>query len=143
KRNLSFAQDWLVLGAGPAGYALYYMTFVPDQAMSSHSNYIDIIAQTGIAGVTSFVAVLTGLLAWGARVWRTLTDPVDRVLCAAVLGSLPALMFSLWFGDWLIPFVYNQTIVGFNHSVYSWLMLAALCGLIAQQRQLRQERSRG
>jgi hypothetical protein len=34
----------------------------------------------------------------------------------------------------LIPFVYNQTIAGFDHAVYSWLMLAMLCGLIAQVR---------
>jgi hypothetical protein len=40
----------------------------------------------------------------------------------------------MWLGDWLIPFVYNQTIAGFDHSVYSWLMLAMLCGLIAQLR---------
>lgn len=135
KRALLFAQDYIVFGSGPAGYALYYVTFLPDQAMSTHSNYIDILAQTGIAGIASFAALLGGLLVLGVRTWRTLTDTADRTLCAAVLGALPALMFSLWFGDWLIPFVYNQTIAGFDHSVYSWLMLAALCGLMAQQRQ--------
>jgi hypothetical protein len=34
----------------------------------------------------------------------------------------------------VIPFVYNQTIAGFDHSVYTWLMFAVLCGLWAQLR---------
>ena len=37
-------------------------------------------------------------------------------------------------GDWVLPFVYNQTIAGFDHSAYTWLMLGAFCGLVAQHR---------
>lgn len=133
-RMIDVTQDRIWIGTGPAGYALYYMTFVPDQAMSSHSNYIDILAQMGIVGVLAFAALLLGLWQLGRQTWHRLTDDVDRVLCAAVLGALPALAFSLWLGDWLIPFVYNQTIKGFDHAVYSWVMLAALCGLYCQYR---------
>ena len=33
------------------------------------------------------------------------------------------------FGDWVIPFVYNQTIGGFRYTVHSWLILGALAAM--------------
>jgi hypothetical protein len=141
KRNIELSMDWLLLGSGPAGYVLYYVTFIPNEAMSTHSNYIDLLSQIGVGGVLSFVLLLVGLLVLGFRTWPHLNNPTDRAICAAVLGGVPAVMAGLWLGDWLIPFVYNQTIAGFNHSVYSWLMLAILSGLIVQH--LPQERVDG
>lgn len=132
-RMIDVIQGRIWLGTGPAGYALYYVTFVPQQAMSSHSNFIDILAQMGIVGVLAFAALLIGLWRLGRSTWQRLSDDLDRTFCAAVLGALPALAFSLWLGDWLVPFVYNQTIRGFDHAVYSWVMLAALCGLACQR----------
>jgi hypothetical protein len=32
-------------------------------------------------------------------------------------------------GDWVLPFAYNQTIVGFDHSVYTWLFLGGMVSL--------------
>jgi hypothetical protein len=32
-------------------------------------------------------------------------------------------------GDWVIPFVYNQTLAGFRFTVHNWLILGALAGL--------------
>jgi O-antigen ligase len=133
-RLIDVIQGRIWFGTGPAGYALYYVTFVPQQAMSTHSNYIDILAQMGIVGVLAFAALLIGLWRLGRRTWERLSDDLDRAFCAAVLGALPALAFALWLGDWLVPFVYNQTIRGFDHAVYSWVMLAALCGLACQHR---------
>jgi hypothetical protein len=132
KRNLAVIEGRYYLGTGPAGYALYYVTFVPDKAMSTHSNYVDTLAQFGIPGVIGLLGLLSSLWISGIRALRRLTDERDQVACAVVLGGLPALGVAMWLGDWLIPFVYNQTIAGFDHSVYSWLMLAMLCGLIAQ-----------
>jgi hypothetical protein len=64
----------------------------------------------------------------------TLTDGSDRATCGAVLGALPAVAQAMMLGDWVIPFVYNQTIAGFDHAAYTWLMFAILCGLWAQGR---------
>ncbi len=133
-RNIELLKDQILFGTGPAGYALYYVALVPDKAMSSHSNYIDILAETGVPGLLSFVALM---LALGWLAWRTLpelTDGSDRAACAAVLGALPAVLQAMSLGDWVIPFVYNQTIAGFDHSVYTWLMFALLCGLWTQRR---------
>ena len=134
KRNLELIQDRLLLGTGPAGYALYYVTFLPDRAMSTHNNYIDILAQTGVLGLLSFLALLAALFVLGRRTLKRVTDPEDRAMTAAIVGAIPGLAASLWLGDWLLPFVYNQTIAGFDHSVYSWLMLAILSGIIVSYR---------
>jgi O-antigen ligase len=133
-RNLELLQDQLLFGTGPAGYALYYVTLVPEKAMSTHNNYIDILAETGVFGLLSFLALLGGLAWAGGRTLPTLTDGSDRATCGAVLGALPAVAQAMMLGDWVIPFVYNQTIAGFDHAAYTWLMFAILCGLWAQGR---------
>jgi O-antigen ligase len=132
QRNLEVIGPRVWLGTGPVGYALYYVTLVPNQAMSTHSNYVDVLAQNGVPGLLSLLGLLVGIGVMGAKVLRRITDETDRALCCAGLGGIPAVLVAIWFGDWLIPFVYNQTIAGFDHSVYSWLMFAALAGLYAQ-----------
>jgi O-antigen ligase len=131
-RNIELLKDHLLFGTGPAGYALYYMTFVPTEAMSSHCNYIDVLAETGVPGLLSFLALFGGLgwLAW--RLKPRLTEASDRATCIAMLGGLPAVLAAMALGDWVIPFVYNQTIAGFDHTVYSWLVFAIVCGMWAQ-----------
>jgi hypothetical protein len=32
-------------------------------------------------------------------------------------------------GDWMFPFVYTQTIAGFDYAVYSWVLLGAMVAL--------------
>ena len=51
-----------------------------------------------------------------------------------VLGSFIAMLVgSFFFADWLIPFVYNITITGFSHSVYSWIFIGTVLGLYFQK----------
>lgn len=132
ERNIGFLGTRLLIGIGPAGYALYYVAFIPHEAMSTHNNYIEVLAQGGVVALVSLIGLLGTLFVLGVRKLRTISEGVDRAQVAAVIGALPGLMVALNLGDWLLPFVYNQTIAGFNHSVYSWLMLAMLCGLLAQ-----------
>ncbi|HEX5167413.1 MAG TPA: hypothetical protein VFV93_18535, partial [Thermomicrobiales bacterium] len=113
---------------------LYYVTFLPDKAMSTHSNYVDVLAQTGVFGLLSLLALFVALFALNRRVLRVTRHAEDRATAAAIAGGIPAVAVSLWLGDWLIPFVYNQTLAGFDHAVYSWLMFAVLCGLATQLR---------
>lgn len=131
-RNVELLKDQILFGTGPAGYALYYTTFIPGRAMSSHSNYIDVLAQFGVPGLICFLALLgaIGWLAWQVR--PLVTDASDRANCVAILGAMPAILVGMALGDWVVPFVYNQTIAGFDHSVYTWLMFAVVCGMWTQ-----------
>ncbi|NJN94932.1 MAG: hypothetical protein HC875_12935 [Anaerolineales bacterium] len=53
----------LLFGTGPAGYAAYYMSYFPADGMATHSNYIDIVAQTGISP-HNFPLDFLSVLAW-------------------------------------------------------------------------------
>ncbi|MCX7856162.1 MAG: O-antigen ligase family protein, partial [Anaerolineae bacterium] len=56
-RLMAWAVNWRVtgrhflFGTGPAGYAVYYVSYFPNEAMATHSNYIDILSQLGIVGL--------------------------------------------------------------------------------------------
>ena len=129
--NWSVTSHHLLLGTGPAGYAAYYMTLFPNQAMATHNNYIDIIAETGVIG-TFFYLWLFGSLVWqGFKVVRRLSGNKDfkEALAVAAFAGLIGCIVIMAFGDWMLPFAYTQTIAGFNYTVYSWLFIGTLLAL--------------
>ncbi len=59
EQNWRVVQDHWLLGTGPAGYAIYYMSYFPQEARSTHNNYLDVVAQFGFVG--SWLLVLVSL----------------------------------------------------------------------------------
>jgi len=117
----------LLFGTGPAGYAVYYMSYFPEMAMATHSNYLDIVSQTGILGLLAFLAFLlaSGRLAVDlGRVTHGRRD-FSEGFAAAYAGGLAAMVVAAALGDWVLPFVYTQTIAGFDYALYTWVMLGA------------------
>ena len=35
----------------------------------------------------------------------------------------------MFFGDWVLPFAYNQGVGGYKYTVYSWLFLGTLISI--------------
>lgn len=129
--NWKFTQEHLLFGMGPAGYAVYYMTYNPTDAMATHSNYIDLLAQTGLVG-SAFYLAFFGVILWrGWVVYRRVRGRrnFQEGLAAAALGGVCGCLVIMAFGDWLLPFAYTQTIAGFNYSVYSWLFMGTIPAL--------------
>ncbi len=144
------SQSWL-LGLGPVNYMYYWPTLGVDSLayqdyiskhpslvfdlglsmrIPSHNMWIDLLAQTGLVGLLMFLvfAVLTLRLGW--RLGRQLPPGFLKAHTYGVMCGFAALLIgSFWFADWLIPFVYNITIRGFRHSVYSWLLLGTLISI--------------
>jgi O-antigen ligase len=121
----------LLFGTGPAGYAAYYMSYFPGEAMATHSNYIDILSQTGVVGLF-FCLWLLGALGWtGYKLHRQLRGQADfsEGLANATLAGWVGCAVAMGLGDWLFPFVYTQTIAGFDYAVYSWIFLGAMVAL--------------
>jgi O-antigen ligase len=125
--------DQILLGLGPAGYAPYYMTYSPDQALSSHSGYLDILAQTGLVGSLFFLWFLVALfrLAFAAR--RRWTEGLPAGLAHGGLAGLAGMTVAMALGDWVIPFVYNQTLAGFRYTLHSWIILGAVAALASMR----------
>lgn len=121
----------LLFGTGPGGYATYYMSYFPNDAMATHNNYIDVIAQTGVFGLF-FCVWFFFALAWaGYKLCLRLRGRDDFVesLANAALGGTVGCIIMMGFGDWLFPFAYTQTIAGYDYVVYSWLFMGAIVAL--------------
>lgn len=129
--NWTVTRDHWLFGTGPAGYAAYYMFYFPTNAMATHNNYIDVVSQLGFTGF--------GVLLWMFAVflWRgyklcvrlrgrgDLVEAVANATLAGTVGCLAAMML----GDWMFPFAYTQTIMGFNYAVYSWTLIGVMMTL--------------
>ena len=126
--NWSVTKDHLLFGTGPAGYAAYYMTLFPNNAMATHNNYIDIIAETGVVGTFFYLWMFAALVVQGWRLIKRLRGRRDfyEALSIAAFSGLIACIVIMAFGDWMLPFAYTQTIAGYNYTVYSWLFIGTL-----------------
>ena len=120
---------WL-LGTGPFGYARYFMTYFPDNAASTHSNYIDIFLQTGVIGTFFFLWLLwsVGHIAFRQR-RATAGQPFLMGFTNSVLAGIVAVMIAMLLGDWFTPFVLNQGLHGYSWTVQSWIFFGAMISL--------------
>jgi O-antigen ligase len=121
-----------ILGLGFANYYWYTPLFpIMGYAVkfNSHNNYVDIVAQTGLAGLACFLwfAAACGLLGW--RVCRRAAPGFSRAYAASALGGLVGTLIAGMLGDWIVPFVYNVGFAGFGASVLAWIFLGGLIGL--------------
>jgi O-antigen ligase len=96
--------------------------------MATHSNYIDILAQTGVVGLGLFVWLFASLAWTGYKLClrvRGRGDFTEGLANAAFAGTISCIL-AMAFGDWLVPFAYTQTIAGFDYAVYSWLFMGTI-----------------
>jgi hypothetical protein len=126
--NWRVTSKHLLLGTGPAGYTAYYMYYFPTEGMATHSNYIDILAETGIFGLGMLIWFFA-ILAWrGYKLCVRLKgrgDFLEGLAQAGFAGTIGCIV-AMAFGDWLFPFAYTQTIAGFDYAVYNWLFMGTI-----------------
>jgi hypothetical protein len=125
RANWRITREHLLFGTGPAGYAVYYMTYFPTGAMATHSNYIDILSQIGLTGFASLLVLFGILVVRGfklCRLWKGKGDFLEAAINASFAGTIACLVI-MGFGDWLFPFAYTQTIEGYSYAVYNWLFI--------------------
>lgn len=129
--NWTVTKDHLLFGTGPAGYAVYYMTLFPTNAMATHNNYIDVISETGIVGTIFYLWLFGTMAVLGYRLVRRLRGRKDfmEALAVSAFAGVIACIVIMAFGDWLLPFAYTQTIAGYNYTVYSWLFMGTLLAI--------------
>ncbi len=138
-RNWQVTREHLLFGTGPAGYAAYYMTYFPDQAMATHNNYLDVLAQTGLIGMGFFLWFLAALGREIYQIWRWVreSDHQARALVAGLVGGFTGLLVAMGLGDWFLPFPYTQTIAGYRYTVWGWLFAGAAVAMGRYYRSLR------
>ena len=121
-----------IIGLGPANY-YWYTPLFPIRGwavvFNSHSQYVDIVAQTGLLGLACILwfAWVAGRLAWKLR--DKVIDGFARGYIYGTLGGLVGTMASGILADWFLPFVYNIGLRGFRASVLPWLFFGGLVAL--------------
>lgn len=130
-RNLNHVAQHPLFGMGPAGYAIYNMTYHSEDARSTHNNYFDIIAQTGAIGFTCFIVFLIRLFQTGRQTLRRYAGRgnFEEVFAAVASSGVLGAMVGMMLGDWILPFAYNETIAGFDNAVLSWVMFGGMVAL--------------
>ncbi|HNZ02332.1 MAG TPA: hypothetical protein PLS77_12960 [Anaerolineaceae bacterium] len=131
EQNWVITKDHLLFGTGPAGYAVYYMTYFPNRAMATHNNYLDMLSQIGIVGCI-FMFWFFGAILWkGWKLVQRLRGQRNfmEALAAACLAGTLGGMMMMFFGDWLFPFAYTQSIAGFDYSVYNWIFMGVILAM--------------
>lgn len=129
--NLNHVVNHPLFGMGPAGYAIYNMTYHRQDARSTHNNYFDILAQTGVIGMTVFLWLMASLAHVGRRSLHRCKGRGDFVeaFAAATLSGLVGVLVGMMLGDWVLPFAYNETIAGFDNAVLTWVLLGGMVAL--------------
>lgn len=126
--NWRITKYHILFGTGPAGYASYYMTYFPTEGLATHSNYLDILAQTGIIGSAFCAWLFLSLTVLGLKVTSRINrrrDFWEGLSNSALAGTIGCIVM-MGFGDWLLPFAYTQTIAGYNYAVYNWIFMGTL-----------------
>lgn len=129
--NLQHVVDHPWFGMGPAGYALYNMTYHPQDARSTHNNYFDILAQSGIIGFACFIWMMATFLRLGTHLKRRLAGQrgFEEAFAHAGMAGLIASLVGMTLGDWVLPFAYNQTISGFDNAIFTWMFVGGMMAL--------------
>ncbi len=132
RMNLNHVVNHPILGMGPAGYAIYNMTYHPQDARSTHNNYFDILAQSGVLGFAAFVYLAVTLLRTGnrARLRYQGRDDFREAFVNTAFGGMVASLVAMALGDWVLPFAYNITIMGFDHAMHAWLAPGLMLSLL-------------
>jgi hypothetical protein len=121
-----------LLGMGFANYYWFARLFTIrgfHTSFSSHSQYVDIIAQTGLVGLICFLWLIfeVGHLSWNLN--RKLKCGFERGYSHGVFAGLLGSLMAGFLVDWLLPFAYNIGLEGFRASILPWIFFGGLISL--------------
>ena len=128
-----------ITGLGPAAYRPYtsieplvyaHIVWVFPR-VSSHNNYVDLFAHTGLLGLAFFLWFVAEVTRLGWRLRSRFTEGFAAGYVNGMLAAGAGALTVMLLADWILPFVYNIGFPGFQASVLVWLFLGGLISLDA------------
>lgn len=121
-----------LIGLGFANYYFYAKVFTIRGyhiKFNSHSQFVDIVAQTGVLGLLCFFWILfeVGRLAWNLSL--RLKDGFARGYAYGVLAGVVGCLMASFLVDWVLPFTYNIGMDGIRASVLPWIFFGGLISI--------------
>jgi O-antigen ligase len=132
-----------LFGTGFANY-YWYTPLVPINGwqvnFNSHSQYVDIFAQTGLVGLICYLWLFWEIfrISWPLR--HTAPEGFEKAYVYGAIGGLAGTLVAGFLADWVLPFVYNIGMSGMRSSILSWLFLG---GLIVIHKLVNQKKNSG
>jgi len=129
---IKMAKENPITGFGPANYYAYsalfpllgyYVNF------NSHSQYFDLLAQTGILGLVFYLWFAAEIFHLGWNLLKINIKGFPKAYVIGVIAGLAGTITSGILGDWVIPFVYNIGLQGFRTSIFPWIFFGGLVSL--------------
>lgn len=129
---LDIARVSPIIGLGFSNYYWYAKIFSIrgySIKFNSHSQFVDVIAQTGILGLLFFMWILfeVGRLAY--RLMNQLPEGFAKAYAYGVFASVFGSLMAAFLVDWLLPFAYNIGLDGVRASILPWIFFGGLVSI--------------
>jgi hypothetical protein len=127
-----------ILGMGFSNY-YWYTPLFPIRgwhvSFNSHSQFVDLIAQTGYLGLLCFLWLFFefGYLSW--NLGNKLPGGFEKAYSNGIFAGVIATLAAGFLVDWVLPFVYNIGLTGFRASVLPWIFMGGLIALDQMQQK--------
>jgi hypothetical protein len=121
-----------LIGMGFANYYWYARLF-PIRGyfikFNSHSQFVDIIAQTGFLGLICVIWILfeVGRLAW--NLMYKLPDGFEKGYAYGIFAGILGCLMAAFLVDWILPFAYNIGLDGVRASILPWIFFGGLISI--------------
>lgn len=129
---LQIAQISPIMGMGFGNY-YWYTPLFPIRGwyvrFNSHSQYVDLIAQTGYVGLICFSWIFFEIIRLGFSLRQRVPDGFAKGYVYGAIGGLVGTLVAGWLVDWVLPFSYNIGMNGFRASVLAWLFMGGLAAI--------------
>ena len=121
-----------IIGLGFSNYYWYAKVFTIRGyhiKFNSHSQFVDIIAQTGILGLACFMWILfeVGRLAY--KLMDQLPEGFAKGYAYGVFAGVLGSLMASFLVDWLLPFAYNIGLDGVRASILPWIFFGGLISI--------------
>lgn len=129
---LDIARVSPIIGLGFSNYYWYAKIFSIrgySIKFNSHSQFVDIIAQTGILGLACFMWILYEIGRLAYRLMNQLPDGFAKAYAYGVFASVFGSLMAAFLVDWLLPFAYNIGLDGVRASILPWIFFGGLISI--------------
>jgi hypothetical protein len=110
---------------------------------SSHSQYVDLIAQVGVLGLACFLWFFWEIGRLSMSLRERVPEGFMKAYVYGVIGGIAGTLVAAALVDWVLPFVYNIGMQGFRGTVLAWIFLGGLVSIEQMVRVQTNPKSQG
>jgi hypothetical protein len=121
-----------LLGLGFSNYYWYtslYSIRGWNVNFNSHNQYVDLVAQSGIAGLLCFFWIFWEATRSSLRLINKLPEGFAHSYSYGMIAGIAGTLLAGFLVDWVLPFVYNIGFPGFRASILPWIFLGGLVAI--------------